>query len=364
MIRLVRTRRGEGPRDRAARRLMTRHEAALHAGDVEGADAGWSASDGATRPAAPGAAHDPAAPDAAAEAAAEAAMARLWELTDAVAGDPRLRAALEADLAALPPPPPPALREPPRRRLPAIAAGLALMLAGAGGGATWWAMRHAPAPVAEAGRSVATSVGQRARMVLADSSSVALDTDSAVAVRMDERARSVTLQRGRAFFRVAKDPRRPFIVTAGDKRVRAVGTEFEVRLAGDEVIVTVVEGTVEVTGRSGGPVQMTRAPVHAGNQLVARDDARWATRAIDPRQSTSWLAGRLSFMGEPLGEAVREMNRYSHQKLVFRGGQVPDQRIVGVFRSGDTLALAQAIELNGFGRIVATEPDRIEVEPR
>ena len=359
MIRLVRPRRGEGPRDRAARRLMARHEAALHAGDVEGLHFGWTPGDDAAQPAATAAGHDPAGPDATADAAAEAAMARLWELTGAVAGDPRLRAALAADLAALPPP---ALPEPPRRRLPAIAAGLALMLAGAGGGATWWAMRHTPAPLAEPGRSVATSVGQRARMVLADSSSVALDTDSAVAVRMDERARSVTLQRGRAFFRVAKDPRRPFIVTAGDKRVRAVGTEFEVRLAGDQVIVTVVEGTVEVTGRSGGPVQMTRAPVHAGSQLVARDDARWAKRAIDPRQSTSWLAGRLSFMGEPLGEAVREMNRYSHQKLVFRGGQIPDQRIVGVFRSGDTLALAQAIELNGFGRIVATEPDRIEVE--
>lgn len=82
---------------------------------------------------------------------------------------------------------------------------------------------------------------------------------------------------------------------------------------------------------------------------------------VDTTRETSWLDGRLTFIRDPLAEAVEEMNRYSERKLVFTGGRVPDQRIVGVFRAGDIESFAQAAELNGFARIVNNTPDRIEL---
>lgn len=297
------------------------------------------------------------APDGAEDAAAQAEMERLWSVTGVLAGDPRLRAAIDADLARYPP-----LSR--LRRFAPIAAALVLTLAG-GGTIGWLGLADAPPRTAEAAPpSAATEVGQRKRLVLADSSSVALDTDSAIAVRIDAALRAVTLQRGRAFFRVTKDPARPFVVTAGDKRVRAVGTAFEVRLDGGEVIVTVTEGVVEVTERTESRRPAHTARVDAGTQLVALARNDWAIHRIDPELATSWMRGRLSFVDEPLERAVAEMNRYTRQKLVFRDGVVPDARILGVFRAGDTQALAQAIELNGSARIVATQPDRIEVMAR
>ncbi|WP_448662607.1 FecR family protein [Sphingomonas sp. CJ20] len=293
-----------------------------------------------------------------ADAAATEEMRRVWALTGAVADDPRLRDALRSDLARFAP-------ERRARRPRALAAAIALMLAVPGAGlVAWHALAPEPEAVAASGHHFFTGVGQRTRIVLADTSSVSIDTDSALLIQMDEHRRSVTLQRGRAFFKVAKDRTRPFVVTAGNKQVRAVGTAFEVRIDRNRVVVTVVEGVVEVTERGPRRPVEHEASIEAGTQLVAHDDNAWDIGQIDPKQATSWLTGRLSFMGEPLADAVEQMNGYSRRKLVFRGNHIPDERIVGVFRSGDTEALAQAIELNGFGRIVASTPEQIEIEVR
>ncbi len=62
--------------------------------------------------------------------------------------------------------------------------------------------------------------------------------------------RQIFLRKGEAHFQVAHDRTRPFLVHAGDAVVRAVGTEFEVRLRNDQhVDVVVNEGRVEVQAR-------------------------------------------------------------------------------------------------------------------
>lgn len=282
-------------------------------------------------------------------------MERLWALTGAVADDPRIRAAIEDDLVRFQP-------APPRRRFAPIAAALALSLTGIASLAWFGSGGDGDRQEIAAAPSVSTAVGQRKRLTLSDTSTVSLDTDSEIAVRMDPKARNVMLRRGRAYFKVSKDTNRPFIVSAGDKRIRAVGTAFVVRVDKGEVIVTVVEGTVEVTERNPRRAVANAARISAGTRLVTLPHNDWSIRQIDPEQSTIWLTGRLSFVDEPLAAAVDEMNRYARQKLAFRGGRTPDERILGVFRAGDTMALAQAIELNGFAHIVEVTPDRILVE--
>lgn len=281
-------------------------------------------------------------------------MERLWALTGAVADDPRIRAAVEDDLQRFQP-------VSALRRFAPIAAALVLSVTGIAS-LTWFGSDGGQQIAAAPAPSVSTAVGQRKRMTLSDASSVSLDTDSEIAVHMDESARNVMLRRGRAYFKVTKDAHRPFIVSAGDKRIRAVGTAFEVRIDKGEVIVTVVEGTVEVTERNQNRAIANAARISAGTQLVTLPHNDWSIRQIDAGQSTAWLTGRLSFVDEPLAKAVDEMNRYSRQKLTFRDGDIPEERILGVFRAGDTLGLAQAIELNGFAHIVEVTPERILVE--
>src|SRR3546814_6765754 len=91
--------------------------------------------------------------------------------------------------------------------------------------------------------------------------------------------RHVELLSGRAFFKVAHNPSRPFTVTAAGKRVRAIGTAFEVSMNGGEVAVVLAEGKVRVeeVEKAGNGTDMT-----PGRQLVITDRRR-------PEEHTSEL---------------------------------------------------------------------------
>jgi transmembrane sensor len=121
-----------------------------------------------------------------------------------------------------------------------------------------------------------TAIGEQAAVGLPDGSSFDLNTNSRVWVDYSKRARVVYLERGEAFFKVAHDPLRPFWVHAGDRRVRAVGTAFNVYLRPRGAEVTVREGTVNVvnsTMESPPTEQKPAAAVTAGEQADAQGSA-------------------------------------------------------------------------------------------
>ena len=91
-----------------------------------------------------------------------------------------------------------------------------------------------------------TAVGERSTVVLPDGSVATLNTDSVLKVAYSDTERGVRLLRGQALFEVAKNKRVPFQVYAADRRVTAVGTVFDVRLQGERVKVSLVEGVVKV----------------------------------------------------------------------------------------------------------------------
>src|SRR5689334_23052977 len=100
------------------------------------------------------------------------------------------------------------------------------------------------------GPTYETPVGGTASVPMRDGSSITLNTDSAVRIALSATQRQVRLDHGEAFFEVAKDPNRPFVVDAGDKRVVAVGTKFSVRRIDNEVRVLVTEGKVRIEDAS------------------------------------------------------------------------------------------------------------------
>lgn len=192
------------------------------------------------------------------------------------------------------------------------------------------------------GRTYAAAVGEQRFVTLADGSRLRLDTDTEVRVRLAPRLRRVELLRGRAFFEVAHDAARPFLVRAGTTEVRALGTRFDVRRDRDDVAVTLVEGKVRVEGQADHRAQTwTLTP---GQQVVVGPPAATpAVHAVDAEAAVSWTSGRLVFQGRPLGEAVAEVNRYARRKVVLQDEALAARPISGVFDIGDTPAFVAAV---------------------
>ena len=106
-----------------------------------------------------------------------------------------------------------------------------------------------------------TTRGGFQRIVLEDQSAIELNTDSEVRVSLSRKMRSVELVRGEASFEVAHDTSRPFIVSAGNTAVRAIGTKFDVRWLDNAVEVIVDEGKVVLGSRTViGKIRQTSVP--------------------------------------------------------------------------------------------------------
>jgi len=175
---------------------------------------------------------------------------------------------------------------------------------------------------------------------LEDGSRVHLNVDSRVRVRFTRTGREIVLSRGEAFFDVSHDPARPFVVTAGEAQVRALGTKFDVRRkATGEVQVVLVQGSVQVTS-SGGPSAVTLAP---NEQAVLGRDGGLRTARADAARTTSWTTGRLMFRQTPLAAAVAEVNRYSDRDVILADPELGHWVVSGFFDVGDTESFAKGV---------------------
>lgn len=215
------------------------------------------------------------------------------------------------------------------------------------------------------GPSYRTPIGGLAAVPMSDGSRIILNTNSEVRVAVTQTERRVELSRGEAFFEVAKDPARPFVVKAGDKRIIAIGTKFSVRRderRSGEVLVVVTEGRVRVESgatRLAGAV-VPPAEVSAGR--IARSGDAGVLIQEKPLAETeeilSWRSGYLIFRDITLADAVAEFNRYNTNKIVIEDAAVAGIRIGGNFRSTNVTAFVRLLE-DGFPIRVEQRDERI-----
>lgn len=245
-----------------------------------------------------------------------------------------------------------------RRRFLA-AAGLAAAVAV--GLVTWRSADREPAAYT---LSAATGLGEFRRLDLPDGSRVLLNTSSAVEITYGEHARRVRLLSGQAFFEVAKNPARPFIVQAGKVAVRAVGTAFEVRLREATLDVLVTEGRVRVSGEVPADPSVPAGGVDLGPELGVGHRAQLALDAdrasrsaamvvstVEPRAlsaATAWQEGRLAFFDQPLADVVAEFNRYNRHKIVIADEVLAARRFGGGFASHEVEPFIELLE-QSFG---------------
>jgi transmembrane sensor len=270
----------------------------------------------------------------------------IWSAAAAAEGQPRIEARRSWVLRSVE-------RAQPARR--AIAA--ALVAAVVGFGALGVHTLSGPKPLAT--QSFRTAVGQQATVTLPDGSVVTLNTDTVVRTRAGADRRLVYLDKGQAFFKVAKDSRHPFVVTAAGRTVTALGTAFDVRVEGGALKVVLVEGKVRVESVKTAPAapasaqtppRAAREPVQqatemsAGSQLVAVSDADWRLTRTDVAREMSWLDRQIVFDDETLGDIVDEMNRYSTKKMVIDDPVLARRRLSGIYTVGDLAAFSEALK--------------------
>ena len=214
--------------------------------------------------------------------------------------------------------------------------------------------------------AVVTGVGQQQVRLLRDGTRVVLNTDTRIEVNYDEHVRRVRLIRGEAWFDVSKRPTWPFVVSVDGQEIRALGTSFIVRHDDTQGLsVTLVEGRISVapTARNGEAPSQAQQILAPGQRLViSRNHAPTVDRP-ELSRITAWERGRVEFEEAPLGDAAKEMNRYSKTHVAVADAEVAQLRIGGVFRAGDSDEFVRIVTA-AFGLRAERSGDNIVLSPR
>jgi transmembrane sensor len=254
-----------------------------------------------------------------------------------------------------------------RRPLPLLLAAAAAIAL------TFWLV-PTPGPRADASLTFETAVYRQEK--LPDGSVLDLNRGAHVVVQFSATERRVLLVQGEAQFSVAKNPARPFVVRAGGVDVRAVGTAFNVKLAGPNLEVLVTEGTVHVSqhtvvapAASAGPAP-TAAPVvlaalTAGQRTVISVATVTASPVVvqasvpEIARLLDWQPHLLDFESKPLAEVVETFNRLNPQHLVIGDEELRALTIVASIRSDNVEGFVRLLEGTMGVRTERTEAGEI-----
>ena len=213
--------------------------------------------------------------------------------------------------------------------------------------------------------SYRTALGEVRTLPLADGSRATLASASAIEVRLSRRERDVALAAGEAIFEVAKDPGRPFAVSAQGYRAVAVGTRFSVRRDAGELRVVVTEGTVRLDAPSTGVGTKPSVLLPAGSVALVRGNGL-LVRSLplaDAQRLLDWRNGLLAFRDAPLREVVAEFNRYNARQLVVADADAGALRVGGSFRWDNQEGFVRLLEA-GFPVRAEVGADRIVLHSR
>jgi len=203
--------------------------------------------------------------------------------------------------------------------------------------------------------TIRTQIGERRELTLTDGSTVEVAPYTELSVRMEPKQRLIKLSSGQAFFHVAKNPQRPFIVDAGSTTVTAVGTAFDVARSADGVSVTVVEGKVAVTHENPRSQRTPAAKPTQASLLLRADEqvvltpanTELAVRSVNGAAEAAWTAGSFVFTDQTLAEVVQRFNLYNRRQIRIVDPALAARRVSGVFKVSDPESLVEFVRGQG-----------------
>ncbi|PTN05930.1 FecR family protein [Mangrovibacterium marinum] len=153
-------------------------------------------------------------------------------------------------------------------------------------------------------------------LTLSDGTEVSLNADSRLRfpVNFEGNIRKVELE-GEAYFKVAHNKAKPFIVNAGGMDVRVLGTEFNISAYKDEpaVYTTLVNGSVSASTADGESTILV-----PGEQAALEiRSGRLTKQTVDVSFATAWRNGRIRFRDRPLDEIMSNVERWYDVKVIY-----------------------------------------------
>lgn len=205
-----------------------------------------------------------------------------------------------------------------------------------------------------------TGVGEMDSVRLVDGTLVALGGNSAIRIDADRQERLVTLIAGEAFFDVAPDPARPFVVNARGLELRVLGTAFDVQMTSTSTTVALLSGSVEVLPAPG---QHARR-LSPGERLeIDRDTDTVTVSTVSPEDIGAWRQGRVFLTDVSLGSVVEMIQRYHTAWISVPDRSLATIRVSGLFDLTDPDAALGAL-VKPFGARVRSVTPYVRVITR
>lgn len=196
----------------------------------------------------------------------------------------------------------------------------------------------------QAATQFATPIGGHRIVSLPDGSRVELNTDTAIRVAVGDRGPAVWLERGEAFFEIAKQHGGKFVIYAGPRTITVLGTKFSVRRSPGEIVVAVLEGRVSLDS-AGAEAPDRHATVTGGDVAIARGQSTLVTNSAEAvQQQLAWRSGRLVLHDATLAAAVEQFNRYNQKHLVIGDPQIGRLLVGGSFSARNVEAFVQLLK--------------------
>ncbi|RYY03635.1 MAG: FecR family protein [Gammaproteobacteria bacterium] len=191
----------------------------------------------------------------------------------------------------------------------------------------------------------ATATGEIKHFTLEDGSEITLGAKSELKAWATTKERHVVLLQGQAFFKVAKNPQRPFWVDAGATKIRVVGTQFDVRRGSDRTRVAVLEGIVNVSNaESSKSSNLSPVVLTAGQQVTRLNAGKFeAVNSISVSELESWRNGRLIYLRASLADVVADANRYFSNSITLGSKDLADLKVTAAVSTNQIDALADML---------------------
>jgi transmembrane sensor len=234
------------------------------------------------------------------------------------------------------------------------------------------------AMIGSSSSTIETALGEWRTVKLADGTTVNVGPNTLMQVAYSKGTRRISLQRGEALFKVAKDQERPFIVNAGGAVARAVGTRFGVERREDRIRVTVAEGKVAVVRGDQAAALEHAVDLGVATALAADEGVEIQLDApsvplhpekVNAERALAWADGKLYLETETVGEAVAEFNRRNRLQLQVDDPSIARWHLCCEFDAADPEAFAKQIAaagdsillVNGQNILLVREGDTLRV---
>lgn len=205
-------------------------------------------------------------------------------------------------------------------------------------GCTWYASlffySRYPSEEMLAENTVTAPAGQRSSIMLNDGTQIWLNANSSLTYPsvFSGGTRNVKIK-GEAYFIVAKDEKKPFVVSTSVLDVKVLGTTFSIEdyPSTDSVSVNLIEGKVEVYAQSDVNKKIILQPM----QKVSYREGDFSLSDFNDHNSFLWKDGIYSFDKTPLNEIAKKLELYFDTKIILEKESIKNYRFTGKFRQRD-----------------------------